>query len=310
MSNSKVFMSSQLKDANRMFALAEVLLWRAQQSGLGFVVEKQTGSSVTKAKVKSPEYDWDWGFRLGFGYTLPHDDWDVVGSYTQFQTQTNDVDHSSEDKGLYPTYLFRSIGTVDSVSAKWNLHLQMADLEVGKDLPIGQRLCIRPHAGVRGAWIFQKYTIDYSGGSLHKLGDREVMLLNNFFGIGARVGFDSLWNIAKGFSIFGDGSISLLSGFFGLKNRQQNTQSGATTFNVSSDPSTVVTFFDVIAGFQYDMFFKDHKYHLGIKAGYEFNYLFNQYQFLSAMNGNSTFYNSYQNDLSFMGLTFGLRFDF
>ncbi|MBM3207794.1 MAG: hypothetical protein FJZ57_04225, partial [Chlamydiae bacterium] len=76
MSSSKVFMSSQLRDSKRLFALGEVLLWRAQQSGLGFAIEKQTSSTTTKAKVKSPEYDWDWGFRLGFGYTLPHDDWD------------------------------------------------------------------------------------------------------------------------------------------------------------------------------------------------------------------------------------------
>lgn len=307
---TKVFMASQLKDSNRLFATGEVLLWKAQQDDLGFAVKSSSTTSVQKGKTKDPKFNWDWGFRVGFGYNIPHDHWDIAGSYTQFQSQSHTEESAPTGGAVFPQWSINS-GYATEAKAHWRLHLQLGDLELGRAIGVAKWLSLRPYIGVRGAWIFQKYNIEYSGGSLVPVGNEdEVSMRNNFWGVGARLGLDTLWGFGQGFSLFGDGSFSLLSGFFNVHQREQLENGTVTYLNVVSHPNTVVTMLDLALGFQYDAFFSHKKYHLGVKLGYEFNYLFDQNQFMQFISGSSGSFNRGDGDLSLMGVSLGFRFDF
>ena len=308
---TKVFMASQLKNSNRLFATGEVLLWKAQQDDLGFAVKSKSTTSIQKGKTKDPKFNWNWGFRVGFGYNIPHDNWDLAGSYTQFQTSTHTVDTANGGDALFPTWKYDGSGYATEATAHWRLHLQLGDLELGRAIGVAKWLSIRPHIGIRAAWIYQKYDITYSGGTTVPAGDTdEVSLRNNFWGIGARFGADSLWGLGKGFSMFTDGAFSLLSGFFHVHQNEHLENGGTTYINVTSHPNTVVTILDLAMGFQYDTFFSHKKYHLGVKLGYEFNYLFDQNQFMRFISGSPGNFSTSNGDLSLMGVTLGLRFDF
>ena len=310
---SKVFMASQLKDSNRLFATGEILLWKAQQEDLSFAVKSASTTSIQRGKTKDPKFNWDFGFRVGLGYNIPHDNWDVSASYTQFQTQSHTQEYAPAGGALFPSWEYAGAPSdyVTKAIANWRLHLQLGDLELGKAIGVSKWLSIRPHIGVRSAWIFQKYKIQYSGGTAVPFGDRDdVNMTNNFLGIGGRVGMDSVWGLCPGFSIFGDGALSLLSGFFAVHQTEQLHNAGTTYVNLSYNPTNVVTMFDLALGFQYDKFFHHRKYHLGVKLGYEFNYLFDQTQFMQFISGNPGSFNSSNGDLSLMGVTLGFRFDF
>ena len=309
-SSNKVFSSSELPGVG-VFTSAELLYWKAQQQDMGYAVRSQSTSSIFKGKESDPRFRWNAGFRVGLGYYLSHDRWDLVGSYTQLKSQTNSQVKAPYGAEVLPTWSAASSASVNAASANWNIHLQLGDLEIGKDLVVSDWLKIRCHLGVRGAWIFQKYTLEYQGGAAFP-GDQvdDVEMKSNFFGVGSRIGADGLWGIFRGLSIFSNGSMSLLSGFFTVNQNEQLQGAISSFLNISSNPQSVITLLDLSLGFQYDAYFKSKKMHLGSKLGYEFNYIFNQNQFMRFSSVGSGNYYISEGDLSFMGLTAGLRFDF
>jgi hypothetical protein len=308
---TKIFIPSELKNTKRLFATGEALLWKAQMDDLGFAVKSKNQTTIRKGKGKDPKFNWNWGFRVGFGYNIPHDHWDILGGYTQYRSATRSEEKVSSSQALFPSWMTASSGYVSQARASWNMHLQLGDLEMGRSFAAARWLSLRPFLGVRGAWIYQKYAIEYKGGSAVPTADTDkVSMRNNFWGAGGRLGLNSLWGIARGFSLYGDGSFSLLSGFFHVHQTEYLEKAGTSFLNVSSSPSQLVPIVDLALGFQYDTFFQKKRYHLGLKLGYEFNYFFNQNEFMRFISGGSGFYTRNNSDLTLMGLSCGLRFDF
>lgn len=308
---TEVFMASQLKSSKRVFATGEVLLWKAQMDDLGFALKSKSQTTVRKGKGKDPKFNWNWGFRVGFGYNMPHDHWDILGGYTQFRSATHSEEKVEGTSALFPSWMHGSSGYVTQARASWNMHLQLGDLELGRSIGVAKWLSLRPFVGVRGAWVYQKYSIEYQGGTAVPTSDTDkVQMRNNFWGAGGRLGLNSLWGLAKGFSLFGDGSFSLLSGYFHVHQAERLEKAQTTLLSVSSSPSQLVPIVDLILGFQYDTFFKSKRYHLGARLGYEFNYFFNQNEFMRFISGNNGLYTRSSSDLTLMGLSCGLRWDF
>lgn len=309
--STKMFMASELKGSKRLFATGEVLLWKAQMDDLGFAVKSKSQTTIRKGKGKDPKFNWNWGFRVGFGYNVPHDKWDILGGYTQFRSATHTEEKVSASEALFPSWMSGSSGYVSEAKAFWNMHLQLGDIEMGRSFAACKWLNLRPFIGVRGAWIYQRYTIEYKGGSaVPGLDVDKVNMRNNFWGAGGRLGLNTLWGLTKGFSIFGDGSFSLLSGFFHVHQTEHLEKAGTSFLSVSSSPSQLVPIVDLVLGFQYDTFFKHKRYHLGVKLGYEFNYFFNQNEFMRFISGGGSLYTRNNSDLTLMGLSCGLRWDF
>jgi hypothetical protein len=309
--SSKVFMTSDLKKSNRLFTTADVLLWKAQQDDLGFAIKSKNQTVIRKGKGKYPKFNWDWGFRVGLGYNIPHDLWDIRGSYTRFKTQTRTKENVSSSEFLFPTWSYQSTGYVSQALAQWNMNLQLGDVEVGRAVLASKSISLRPFFGVRGAWIYQKYNISYKGGSALPLEEtNDVSMKNNFWGVGGRIGLDSTWAIAKGWSFFGDGALSLLSGYFDVQQKDQLRKSDTTALSITDRPSKMISIFDLALGLQYDTFFDRNRYHLGIKMGYEFLYLFDQNEFIRFISANPALSSRSSGDLSLMGLSLGVRFDF
>ncbi|MES2123023.1 MAG: Lpg1974 family pore-forming outer membrane protein, partial [Chlamydiota bacterium] len=73
----------------------------------------------------------------------------------------------------------------------------------------------------------------------------------------------------------------------------------------------VVVAADLALGLQWDYLFSQDRYHFGVKLGWEFNIFFDQNQLFNFMSSTNPGAINFQNDdLSFQGLTLGLRFDF
>ena len=312
---SKVFNASQLKDNHRLFVTGEVLFWKAQEDDLQYAVKSDSSSTIRHGRVKNPEFEWDWGFRAGFGYNTPHDHWDLYTNYTHFYTKAHAHD-SGGDGVLFPSqhaaFGSPSGSFVTEAEATWRLHLQLADLELGRGFGVSKWLSLRPFIGVRGAWIYQQYHIEYTGGSAVPVGETDIVSMrNNCWGVGLRFGLDTTWGLGRGLSVFGDGAFSILSGHFNVQQREHLENSGSNILNVSSHPDTAISILELSLGLQYDRLFMKNKYHLGIQLGYEFNYFFDQNQFIRFISSSSPGLFSQNNgDLSLQGVSLGFRFDF
>ncbi len=217
---------------------------------------------------KNLDFDWDWGARAGLGYKIPHDKWDLYAAYTHL------------------------IGNAHGHGV-WHMDLNMGDLELGRNCLPSKWLLFRPFMGVRGLVIDSDYT-----GRKHFHAD------SDFWGVGLRLGVDSLWGLGKGLGIYGNGSASLLSGHFDVHEKKKHVK-------IESDVENVVAAADLAMGLQWDYLFSNDRFHFGFKFGWEFNIFFDQNQLFNFLGSDHPgFIQFKKDDLTFQGLTLGLRFDF
>ncbi|MBX7065937.1 MAG: hypothetical protein K1X28_01780 [Parachlamydiales bacterium] len=239
------------------------LYWRVSEEGLEYAItnsfefdsvsEDIFGTQiplfyrmdVTNGKTHKPDFDWNWGFRVGASYDTPYDGWDLSSYWTDFHHKTHDSIHTSGDPDpndittgsgtgtfispLWIAKLFSAPGLMNVASAKWKLGLDLIDLELGRRFLVSQYLSLRPFIALRAGWIHQQYrlffqtpNINLSPTSIPPSGEgngREIVALmrNNFWGIGPRVGLNSQWLLGKGFSVYGNAAFSLLTGRFKVR---------------------------------------------------------------------------------------------
>lgn len=314
----RIFDPTQIKKSDRLAFTVEALLWQAHEGGLSYTTESKSTTRVKDGHVKNPHFEWSWGFRVGMDYRIPHDEWDLYLNYTQFSTNAHGKAHAEEGGGLFPSWVMASSPTpangffATEADAHWRLHLNLLDLELGRNCLATRYLTIRPFFGLRSAWIYQKYEVDYRGGTVVPANDElEAMMLNKFYGIGIRAGLNTLWGLGKGFSIYGNGGGSLLSGFFDVHERQVFERAGSTILSVSNHPRVGVATAEVALGLQYDRLFAHGRTHFGVKLGWELNAFFNQNRLMRFTNASSPgSFRTEHEDLTLNGATLGFRFDF
>lgn len=326
----------QVRDGADLFFTADFIYWVANESGLGFVVKNENNCNwVSSGKLKTPGFNWEPGFRVGIGYNLPHDGWDVYADWTWLIARANK--HVSSDGGnLFPTFL--NINEIDThgnrvwkADAKWKTNLNMIDLELGRQFFVSKWLTLRPFMGLRNAWVNQHYNLSYQGvfNTYNSfVPDVTGILRGNheckFWGIGLRTGLNTQWGLGCGFSAYGDLGLSLLFGRFHI-NEHENFCGGVSSSSSSSsvDFSNANMFrlkdkytacraiTDLGAGLRWDHYFNRDRFHFRFQAGWEQHMFFSQNQFdrvVDDFQPGMTVTN--QGDLSFNGLTLSTRFDF
>ena len=324
----------EVRDGADLFLTADVLLWQAHEGGLGYVVESHQGNLTTPlnhSNIENPHFDYDWGFRIGAGYNLPHDGWDLYATWTRMHMHSHHHEHhvADGDHFLWPVWMhpnssFSTNSTfVEEAHAHWRLRLNVIDLEMGRELFTSKWLTLRPHIGLRTSWIDQYYDVDYEnirsqqspGGTIITQGHKvDIDMKNKFWGLGPRFGLDTQWGLGSGFSIFGNAAFSLLYGFFETAFHELDRQTnniGVPYGATHNSFRQTVAITDLQLGLRWDHMFDKDRFHFGLQAGWEHHMFFSQNQF-------SRFVDNYekgnfiinQGDLTTQGWTLSARFDF
>src|SRR3990167_6434395 len=83
---------------------AEPLYWKAKQAGTeNWAQILDVNVPKGRIDILSVHCKWDWGFRAGIGYRIPHDFWDTQLSYTHFHTQG--WDHARSDSLIASSFI-------------------------------------------------------------------------------------------------------------------------------------------------------------------------------------------------------------
>jgi hypothetical protein len=337
----------------------DALLLKAQENGLEFAVTTQNGPDVDssfeqsvfqgKSEGKSLDFDWDWGVRVGLGANLPRDGWDVVLNWTHFLSTSKTKVTPGAGESILTTFLntqdpdisfgtqsvfAKQSGTATGAISSWRLLLNELDLELGRQFYTSDWLTLKPHAGLRTAWIHQKDNVSYTG-LVHPLDTNEIYfneanvnMKNNFWGLGLLGGLDTQWGIGCGWSVLANFAASILYGYFD-NNHTESAVVSVTPADPADNPANLAvgdtdTFFefhrfnhvgrfitDFILGIRYDRMFCCDAYHLGFDVGWEHHLFFGQNQFIyfdSSIQPAQSFSN--QGDLYLQGVSFKVRFDF
>lgn len=294
---------------------ADALFWTARQDDLSYAIKnKGSTTSFNKATIEHLDFDWNVGFRLGLDYKLPqHDQWDLFTRYTYFHGTASDSVKAPAGGAVFPIWSFPQATSVfaEEASSNWFCNLNMADFELGRNCFAGTWLSIRPFLSVRAVVLRQHFHVTYKGGT-QAPGDRDkVQMNNNSWAVGLRMGFNSLWGLGKGFSIYADGAGSLLSGKYTIHQSEHLVVADVTIFRLRDAQSNVFPIAELALGLQWDHIFPNDRWHMGVKVGWEMNYFFNQNRLIHFLSSSSPgAFARNHGDLSFNGVTFGLRFDF
>ena len=222
----------QVRDGADLFINAEWLIWQAHENGLNYAVKTDSTLDDTAllygSTIKDLHFDWDSGVRVGLGYNLPHDGWDVVATWTWFENKATGSASPSTPKELLGTQTF-PLGTdgnnaFQSANSTLRLHLNFIDLELGREFFVSKWVTLRPFIGLRNAWVRQKQTTAYNTLVNPIFQTTQTGYLSkgscNYWGLGPMTGLNTQWGLGCGLSLFGNGSVSLLNGFFDTTNYQ------------------------------------------------------------------------------------------
>ena len=315
----------QVRDGIDLFYTVDLLVWQSHENGLGYTTkgsaDQPLSSALYNTETKNMHFDWDPGFRVGFGWNTPHDGWDLSLNWTWFQNTASRNKTAASGEIYLATDLFSPATTSSSgfysANTKWRLHLNMLDLELGREFFVSKWMTLRPFISLRNTWVYQKNKETFTG-AIPAANPTGALLTNscNFWGIGPRSGLNTEWGLGSGISLFGDADFSLLYGFFSRGNLQkQNFVDGTSNTVVNNKDSVRVSraIAELALGLRWDSMMGQDYYHIRIQAGWEHLMLFGQNQFktFTGVDANNTgAFISNQGDLTIQGWTLSARFDF
>ncbi|MBS0650421.1 MAG: hypothetical protein JSR93_04600, partial [Verrucomicrobia bacterium] len=315
-------------EAVGIFFRGEFLYWNAELEGLDYVIRSKSISgaaspapfdiapTMKKGKALYPDFSWDPGFRIGIGYHIPHDQWDICLNWTRFQTDASDSSYPPSGGSIDGTWLLTSFGSSATfASAHWKLDYDVLDLELGRFYYLTRALSARPFIGLRGVWIDQHYRTTYNGISVSRgfflppaITNIRLKMKNDYEAFGLRAGSNLDWAFNRHWSLIGEASVSLVYGFFDVS-QKSSISNPIAPFEIDSKEEfhTTKANFEVAIGLQWNTYFAKDRYHLVIAGTYEFIEWFSQNQ-LTRFSGSYRFPS--HGNLMLQGGTFSARFEF
>lgn len=308
----------QVRDGVDLFLFGEVLLWNAHQNGMPIAVVNESHHShrnLAHSKVKNVHSDWTVGFRVGAGYNLPHDSWDLNFAWARLFTHGDTHTHAKHSRQVYPSRVHPGDRAGDRPFAKdsshWSLHFDQLDLDLGREFFVSKWLTLRPNFGLRTDWIEQNWRTKFkhpSGDSSSGHKKLELEYKDKWWGLGLEGGLDTQWMLGCGWSLFGNMATAILYGFHDLDFKDEDSTRFVDLDDVYRISHPIL---DLQMGVRYDHMFANDRFHLGLQVGWEHHVYFSQNQFpvFTDSNAKGTFVQN-QGDLTFQGWTFATRFDF
>lgn len=312
---------------------ADVLYWTSSvDNGLpyGVVVHAPPVSIPTNGRAESEieigklNFEWNVGFRLGLGYGFPCDcdGWDAEVIWTHLRTHAHNSFHdrdTSERVRFIPIWGSSDEKANDDIAdaaARWHLHYDIVDLELGREFCVSSCLNFRPFIGVRAGWFNQQYEIGYTDFSGNN--EQDIDISSDFSGIGLRVGLGTEWKFGCGFSLFGSAAASILYGRDDIKFENDYVDGGASRILFSKNRFYVNrAIADAVAGLRWRDFYCCNTVGVVLELGWEQTYLWNQSGFNNfgfvdtagtvGLNEDTRlpFFNRF--DLSLAGITFSAK---
>ncbi len=282
--------------------------WNAHQDGMEYAIDNRLKNpafqgggildlnNLIDAEYKTPDFKWDWGFKVGLGYNTTCDGWDFGVVWTWYRGKANDhieaeIDDNHTLIPLWSAYS-SSVGSITyatDIETHWKLQLNLVDIELGREYWTSKYLSFRPFVGIRIACIEQNFEIQHKGGSWSAAFTEdpafndEVDLDNDFKGVGLRTGFDTVWNFGCGWGLFGNLAASIVYGRFTLDHDEQ-IRKASSPHNKIKILETEESFhasramLDLALGIQWASLFCDCQYGFTVQLGWEQHLFFHQNQ--------------------------------
>jgi hypothetical protein len=297
------------------FITAEFIYWKAYEDGIDYATTgiAPATSNASSGSVKEPGFEWEPGFKLGFGLKFRHDGWDLYANWTWLnEYDTHSHTNASTNSIIYGSWtpaLISQNGSFDDSAlitnengrahAHWDMRFNALDLELGRNFFISRYLTLRPHFGFKFGWIDQEYHAKYDNILGTDGTEYHVHMDQDFLGFGVRTGLDTVWYFTQHWGLYGDFAFGAMWSDF--DNHRKDSFASATTakYHTMHNHNHFYTLTEVVElgiGFRYDTTFFVGDYEFYLQAGWEEQIWFNQNQFFDLNDDHS-------GNLTFQGLS-------
>jgi hypothetical protein len=216
--------------ADGVTPFGEALYWHASAETSS--VWSNTAYEHTSFSANNVPFDWNAGFRAGFGHKFDDESWDVKLSWTYFRTSQNgEVSVGNASNGAVVPEFFSGLigGTYDNFpifsqsAIDWKLNYNTIDLEFGRSVALGDSAWVRPAMGIKTAVIQQDVHLDLSHPAWLISAVEDVS--HDFWGIGPSFGVSGGWKLPKykNLSLIGSFSVDFLFGQWNVNDTYART---------------------------------------------------------------------------------------
>lgn len=251
---------------------ADALFWQLQEDGLIYAIE--TTNLTLPVQVDRVKQKYNWGFRAGLNWTIPHDNWDIAATWTHLITNRHGNSTVTPGNILIKPDLVLSSPAVGFTTARAKYHnrLDQICLNIGREFFISKWVTLRPFFGLRNDWLRQRSRAFYSGATSAPTDIQQSQRRVHWWGIGIESGLNTQWSFCGGFSIYGNAATAIQYGLQELQVRESGII--ADSFNDSYHVCRPTI--DLQLGLGWDYNFCDDGLHFGLKLGWENHVYFNQ----------------------------------
>ena len=229
---------------NRTNINFQVLYWHPKVQGTAYAISQNTveGNYPFTGQAKAIDFNWNWGFRVGFGYGFIHDGWDGNVEYTyQRFSSDNDVNPGanssispirSNPKIISNTPTTGAFNFAAYAKSSYTLKYSTLVLDLSKMMFASRFFAVTPRFGVMAAWIDHDQSTQYVGGTATPVdtnNGRGAGANNNVrvsevcktSGIGPRIGADTSWYFSHNWNLFANPAFSYLFTHYQTSNDQR-----------------------------------------------------------------------------------------
>lgn len=211
---------------------ADFIYWEARQPNLAFAatgsftVNPDADNVLPQGEVYFPKFQYKPGFKVGLSIDIGHDNWDLDANYT-WLNGSGEKNSVAQDAGVHTLIPLITIApTVDDdltyADGNWFFHHNLINVTLGRDYFISQKITLRPHFGLSGAWNHQKNDVHYSFESAYSDLTTQVnnYLKQSYWGVGFNTGISTAWLFDENWSIYGNFAIMNLWSKYDYENKQ------------------------------------------------------------------------------------------
>jgi len=265
---------------------ASFVYFQAKQDNMQLALKPK---SITDTSVNSNVIDTNWEYNTGYKvkgiFYLMHDSWDLTAGYFNFHNSYSTSASAYDQLPMIPYFYDATASNLelDSLTSRWKLQIDLITGEIGRKYYVGRNLFIRTFFGGEGGWIDQKLTIDYNTTQTGSLITIPYESNSCNWCAGPRIGMQTEWETSCFFRFIADGSISIL--YTEYNNKYLNQTLEGSTPDILTNEVRFNTmcflrphlsmllgiswgnyvhcnswFFDVLVGYQADVFFDQNPF--------------------------------------------------
>ncbi len=311
--------STNVQNGMDMFFTADFIWWKFTQEGLtyaltGIRANKNTTVS-TQGSEHTPNFSWEPGFKVGLGFKLPHDHWDIYFQYSWIQSLDNKSIAERADANIQEGYSLGALNfdsaTIEQITkatSKWDAHFNVLNFELGRTFTVSDSFLLRPFGGLKATWQDQKWDNTYIGKVHIDGGPSAGTVTSNHdhdtWGMGIRTGLNGQWLFNRHFGLFANTALSAMWTDYDVDRKDvfENSTATVKAIHIKRDDYSVRGVVELLLGMKAQWWPSNGRYRIALHLAYEQQVWVNY--------GSYIFFSDTNNDLSMHGLNASMRIDF